>query len=574
MKPINRASLTDSAAGVISMQLTKKIDQYSVFDINHILDGLRDQYDIVRLVDVEECRVLNVSEDGMIHYGCSCFDIWGRRNRCANCTSQRACMTCHPADKVEHLGRDRQAIHSIPVYLEQSDGETVMSVIECVGFAGSEDAGYAATAPEEYIISHDMLTRLCTRELLLRRIRSQLNAHPGDRYLLILGNIRNFSVINKLFGIDGGNRLLIHIADLLRKTYTDEEVYGRYRDDRFVLLVRRDRFDPETLARHCDSIRRQIESPIFTVQFKVGIFEIPTHNMAVTSMIEHAQVAVDSIRDALNTDVMWYVPGMMEQKVKEHRVVSHFEQALCGGEFHMYLQPQVREDGRMMGGEALVRWIRSDGTLTPPGDFLPALRDAELLSSLDTYIWERAAEKLSQWQKGPLHDLHISINVDPLDFYHIDVPAVLGGLCRRYGIPPARLRVEITESALFDDADHRNLMVDRLHEAGFIVEIDDFGKGFSSLSMLKDVRADVLKIDMGFVQGEKNRQRGSVILTSIIDMANRLNMGVITEGVETPEQVQMLKALGCHHFQGYYFSRPVPVDVFEMVAMDNLKQYP
>ena len=556
------------------MQLTKKIDQYSVFDINRIMDGLKDQYDIVRLVDVEECRVLNVSEDGMIHYGCNCFDIWGRKNRCANCTSKRACMTSRTADKVEHLGHDREAIHSIPVYLEQSNGETVMGVIECVGFAGAEGARYVETPPDEYVNSHDMLTRLYTQEMLLREIRRKLNEHPDERYLLIMGNIRNFSVINKLFGIDGGNRLLIHIADLLRSEYTDEEIYGRCRDDRFVLLIRKDKFDPEKMARHFASIRQQIDSPIFTVQFKAGIFEIPTRDMAVSSMIEHAQVAVDSIRDTLNTDVAWYAPGMMEEKVKEHRVVSHFEQALCGGEFQMYLQPQVREDGKIQGGEALVRWIRPDGTMTPPNDFLPALREAELLSSLDAYIWEQAVKRLSLWQNGPLHDMYISINVDPTDFYHIDVPAVLGELCRRYGIPPAKLRVEITESALFDDADHRNLMVDQLHEAGFIVEIDDFGKGFSSLSMLKDVRADVLKIDMGFVQGEENRQRGGVILTSVIDMADQLHMGVITEGVETQEQVQKLKAIGCHHFQGYYFSRPIPVDVFEMVALDSLKRHP
>ncbi|MBR3274684.1 MAG: EAL domain-containing protein [Clostridia bacterium] len=144
-------------------------------------------------------------------------------------------------------------------------------------------------------------------------------------------------------------------------------------------------------------------------------------------------------------------------------------------------------------------------------------------------------------------------------------------LCGKYGVPTARLRVEITETALIEDVQRQNEMVEHLHRAGFLVEIDDFGKGYSSLSLLKDIHADVLKIDMGFLQSTENRQRSRVILNSVIGMANELNMGVITEGVETLEQAESLTAMGCHNFQGFFYSRPVPVKDFEALALENVQ---
>jgi EAL domain-containing protein (putative c-di-GMP-specific phosphodiesterase class I) len=181
-----------------------------------------------------------------------------------------------------------------------------------------------------------------------------------------------------------------------------------------------------------------------------------------------------------------------------------------------------------------------------------------------------AAELLHRWKGTPLQDLYVSINVDPSDFYYFDVPEHLKGLCEKYGLDTHKLRVEITETALVDDAERQSRIVETLHDAGFIVEIDDFGKGSSSLSMLKDIHADVLKIDMGFIRGKSNLYRSRIILASVIDMAEQLEMGVITEGVETREQVDRLSDMGCENFQGFFFSRPIPVEDFETVALQNL----
>ena len=547
--------------------------RYPVREINGVMETLRRDYDVVRLVDVEECRVLDIQPDGTIHHGASCFRIWNRDHRCANCSSYRACKTHTPMDKTERLGEKRERIHSVPVYLELLDGELELCVLECVKLVG-RDAPVEAGDEGVYINTHDVLTRLYTQEKLFREIRQRLMDRPEDRYLLVMGNIRNFHLVNRLFGVEAGNRVLVGIADLLREECSPEAIYGRYRDDRFVLLMRRERFDPQVFAGHLQRLQGLLESPIFTIQIKLGVYEITDPEMPVLNMLDHAEVALDTIRDMREEFIAHYAPGMLERRLRDQRVVSSFQQALDQDEFQIYLQPQVWDDGAIHGAEALVRWQRSDGEIIPPGDFLEVLHKSELLSHLDLYVWEKAARLLKKWQGSALRDLYISINVDPTDFFHLDVPGELSGLCKRYGLDPRRLRVEITETALIEDVEKQSQMVERLHREGFIVEIDDFGKGCSSLSLLKDIHADVLKIDMGFVRSTRNNHRSSIILGSVVDMANQLRMGVITEGVETREQVERLQAVGCHSFQGFYYSRPVPVPVFEAVALENLETHP
>ena len=178
---------------------------------------------------------------------------------------------------------------------------------------------------------------------------------------------------------------------------------------------------------------------------------------------------------------------------------------------------------------------------------------------------------LADWKGSVFENLYLSVNVDPTDFYYIDVPKVLGKLCKKYDVSPEKLHVEITETALINAVENQNRIVEKLQNEGFIAAIDDFGKGYSSLSMLKDINANVLKIDMGFLQGDQNNSRSEVILQSIISMAKQLNMDIITEGVETKEQANRLIQLGCNHFQGFYYSRPIPVSDFEMIVRENLK---
>jgi EAL domain-containing protein (putative c-di-GMP-specific phosphodiesterase class I) len=198
-----------------------------------------------------------------------------------------------------------------------------------------------------------------------------------------------------------------------------------------------------------------------------------------------------------------------------------------------------------------------------PGDFIQTLETAGLIHKLDKYMWELAVKQLSLWKGTDKQDLTISVNVSAKDFYSIDVACVMAELVDKYGVDSHMLRLEITETAFLGKSDKYEGIVSELRQQGFLVEIDDFGKDNSTLSFLKDVKADVLKIDMSSLHDIKNSERNRIVLKFVISMADSLGMDVITEGVETEEQLHILTELGCNHFQGFYFCRPVPADEFE-----------
>lgn len=249
--------------------------------------------------------------------------------------------------------------------------------------------------------------------------------------------------------------------------------------------------------------------------------------------------------------------------MREKRLVSEFDKALDEGQFVMFLQPQVRPDGTVLGAEALVRWLHPEQGMIPPGEFIELFEKVGLIYRLDRYIWELAARKLQEWKNNGHENLHISVNISTKDFYYLDIYTTFVELVEKYDISPEKLKLEITETALMMDLDKQLVLLDKLQNYGFQIEIDDFGSGYSSLNMLKDIHADVLKIDMGFLRQTKNNERTSIILRMIIDLAKQLQMIVITEGVESKEQVDHLTKAGSDMFQGYYFAKPAAVHEFE-----------
>ncbi|MBR3251606.1 MAG: EAL domain-containing protein, partial [Erysipelotrichaceae bacterium] len=188
---------------------------------------------------------------------------------------------------------------------------------------------------------------------------------------------------------------------------------------------------------------------------------------------------------------------------------------------------------------------------------------ANLIHELDAYIWECAVKQLVKWKGSRYEDLFISVNMSAKDFFSMDVYDVLTKLIDKYQIDPEKLRLEITETCLLEEPKESNKIITRLKDRGFLVEIDDFGKGFSSISMLKQIHADVLKVDMSLLQEINSKTRSRIILKSIINMAYELGMDVITEGIETKEELSELLAMGCRHFQGFYISKPIPISEFE-----------
>lgn len=293
------------------------------------------------------------------------------------------------------------------------------------------------------------------------------------------------------------------------------------------------------------------------------MYDISDLEEPVSIMCDKANLASETIKNEYKSNIAYYTERLFESSIEERRIIGEFERAISNNEFEMYLQPQVDSSGNLYGAEALVRWQHPERGLLSPAIFIDVLEKTGFIYKLDRYMWDKAAKKLGEWKKEGKDQYHISVNISTKDFYLVDVYETFVGLVDKYDIDPVNLNIEITETTLMSDFDKNMGIIRLLQNYGFNIEIDDFGSGYSSLNMLKDISADVLKIDMGFLRASENEAKGLDILESIITLAGKLGMKVITEGVETKKQLYMLVEMGCDMYQGYYFSKPIPVDEFE-----------
>ena len=422
---------------------------------------------------------------------------------------------------------------------------------------------YESWEQEKYKASHDSLTGLLNRDQFYEEVHDMVNKYPDTTFYLICSNIKDFKFINEIFGMEKGNQVLINQAKLMASNPSERTICARLMNDRFALCLPREEFDEKRVADSIEELQREFTGNSFHLHTYMGVYEIRDRDEAVRVMVDKANIAADTIKNDFDCCVAYYDGHLLEISIEQRRLLGEFEPALQKDEFAMYLQPQVNCDGVAKGAEALVRWVHPSRGILTPYAFIDILENAGLIYKLDLYIWEKAAQKLAEWKEKGYGSYHISVNISTKDFYIIDIYETFTGLISKYDIPASKLHLEITETTLMTDFEKNMNIIHKLQDAGFRVEIDDFGSGYSSLNMLKDISADVLKIDMGFLRESENEVKGQDILESIITLASKIGMDVITEGVETKKQLDMLTMMGCHEFQGYYFSKPVPVSEFE-----------
>ena len=422
---------------------------------------------------------------------------------------------------------------------------------------------YESWEQEKYKASHDSLTGLLNRDQFYEDVHDMVNKYHDTTFYLICSNIKDFKFINEIFGMEKGNQVLIKQAKLMASNPSERTICARLMNDRFALCLPREEFDEKRVADSIKELQREFSGNSFHLHTYMGVYEIRDRDEAVSIMVDKANIAADTIKNNYDCCVAYYDEHLLEISIEQRRLLGEFEPALQNDEFVMYLQPQVKRDGAAKGAEALVRWVHPSRGILTPYAFIDILENAGLIYKLDLYIWEKAAQKLAEWKEKGYGSYHISVNISTKDFYIIDIYETFTGLINKYGIAASNLHLEITETTLMTDFEKNMNIIHKLQNVGFRVEIDDFGSGYSSLNMLKDISADVLKIDMGFLRKSENEVKGQDILESIITLAGKIGMDVITEGVETKKQLDMLTMMGCHEFQGYYFSKPVPVSEFE-----------
>lgn len=409
----------------------------------------------------------------------------------------------------------------------------------------------------------DEKTGIPGKQAFCRKAAEMMRSHPDRFHVIVQWDIDRFKVFNDIFGIAAGDAYLAKAGAMCREKTGPEALFGHWEADRFVACMSMREFERSGLDL---ALVRFAASLVDDFEFvpRLGVYEVDDLDVDVAIMCDRALLALRSIKGDYSTRIAYYDEAMRDALIEEQEMVGEMDRALEQGWFVVYLQPQYNHAKRAVcGAEALVRWVHPEKGLIPPDKFIPAFERNGFISKLDEYVWEQVAKRLRIWIDSDKPVVPISVNVSRRDIYNPDLCGTLEALMERFDLPRALLKLEITESAYTKNADQLIRTVESLRAAGFSVEMDDFGSGYSSLNMLREVPVDKLKLDMKFLGRGGEDVRGSSILTSVIRMANWIGLPVIAEGVETREQADYLNSVGCACVQGYYYAKPMPVEEFE-----------
>ena len=427
-----------------------------------------------------------------------------------------------------------------------------------------ERSEYAAFGKYRYLAEYDAISGVYNRVKFYDITHRMLEAHADLRYALARFDLDRFKAYNDLFGMAAGDKLLLEIGRHFRRYFGPETTFGRLEADHFVFCLPVEKFDPSRcLLDFVDHFTKF--QPNFVLSPRIGVFLIDDPSLEVSLMCDRALMALRSVKDGSSQRIAYYNDSMRKLILEEQALIGDVEAALMNEQFEVYLQPQYNHRTRqLVGAEALVRWNHPEKGMISPGSFIPILEKNGFISRLDYFVWERVCKLLAYWHTSGMPSVSISVNISRADIHMHDFCQKLIALIRKYDIKPHELRLEITETAYIENAEQLLIVVDKLRDEGFLIEMDDFGKGYSSLNTLKNVPVDVLKLDLGFLhESESSGGRGGIILNSIMHMAHWLNLAVVAEGVETLRQADYLTSIGCDIVQGYLYARPLPIPEFE-----------
>ena len=431
-------------------------------------------------------------------------------------------------------------------------------------FAGDDETEHRKKLEEErYRSNYDSLTGLFNREHFYETVEQQIVANPNVKYSILCADIQNFKIINDVFGIERGDAVLRSLANMFRNLATGDTVLARLSADRFAVCVRDEKLNHERYLEELDLISHIGDNNSYHARIYTGICPIRNIKTPISVYCDRAFLAIESIKGDYQQSIAYYDDELRKQMLERQHMVSDFRSAIAKQEFRLYLQPQVDEQGTMLGAEALVRWFRPVHGMMLPEEFVDVFEKSGLISAMDQYVWELACKELQRWKAMGKEQYYISVNVSPKDFYFLDIYTTLTTLVECYEIDPDKLRLEITETSVMKDANKHLALIDDLRTYGFRVVMDDFGRGYSSLNMLQDMNLDAIKIDMEFLRRNEDPERSRMILEMVLNLAKELDIHVVTEGVEQKDQLQYMQELGCTLFQGYYFAKPMPVNQFE-----------
>lgn len=406
----------------------------------------------------------------------------------------------------------------------------------------------------------DTLTRLYNRETFYAETEKMLQQNPDKNYVIGHWNIDRFKVVNELFGSRTGDRILCDMADMIRSQIKGVGTYGRLEADHFVTCLPEEDLEESLIfIEEILSGAKEWNPLNYPILLHVGLYRVEDRNISVALMCDRADMALQMIKDNHLKRWNYYNATLKESILNEQKLVNDMENALKEHQFVVYYQPIVDvETQKTISAEALVRWQHPENGMISPGLFIPLFEKNGFIAKLDMYVCEEVCRHQASQIAAGNKVVPVSVNLSRINFYNPNLCVEIEELVDKYGISPEVIKLEITESAYKDNPQDLLKAINAFQQRGFMVLMDDFGSGYSSLNMLKDFKVDILKIDMKFMDNLETSERAGNILFTIIQLAKSLNMETVAEGVETKNQFEMLAEMGCGCIQGYYFSKPVP----------------
>ena len=420
-----------------------------------------------------------------------------------------------------------------------------------------------------YQVSYDALTGIYNKRAFYRQAAEYLKLHEDVDFEIMRVDVERFKIINDLFGEKTGDRLLKYIARFFRNVNLPCSVYGRIHSDNFAIFYPAGQ---DNRQRFITSLQTMAAS--FSLDYRIvlcfGVYRISDRALPVSAMCDRAGMALNKAKTDALLVCGEYDEDMRQNIVNEQEIVNDMEEALEHEEFVLYLQPKYElTTEKIVGAEVLVRWIHPTRGFVPPSEFIPVFEQNGFIFKLDKYVWEKACMILRASLDEGRKPLPISVNVSRVDLNNASIVGIFEQLVRKYDLPANLLELEFTESAYMDNPQQIIEIARGLQALGFKILMDDFGSGYSSLNMLKDMPVDILKIDLKFLDSKDKSDRGGNILNSVVRMAKWLHIPVIAEGVETRQQSVFLRTIGCNYVQGYYYSRPVPLEKYKELVLHN-----
>lgn len=469
--------------------------------------------------------------------------------------------------------RGMLGIHSKPEYLEvlihvkfEQNGEYIPVCIALNGECTEEGilAGYSG-----YIVSIAGAAKQIQKDASNAAKKAPFSVpdamkiiNSSEKSAIIQFDIRNFKNINQTYGEETGDRILEYIAANLKDAWGREAVTCRLGADIFNIFTAYD--NEEELEMRIGLVADKLQSyKNISYKFYFGVYFVTDKSLPLRKMTDYAALARKNGRDNVFNTVYYYTEQFSKMIDNRHEIENEMENALETGQFNVYLQPKVRiSDAKIVGAEALVRWIHPEKGIIPPNEFIPVFEKNGFIQKLDHYMHRQVCALIRKWIDMRLEPVPISANVSQV-YLNTSLPEKILEVINEYDIPIDLFQIEITESY---ENRQVEICIDEFKKRGFTLLMDDFGSGYSSLNTLSNTRFDVIKLDRGFLGSYLLNDRCKKVVTHTIAMANDIGLGLVAEGVETQEQAVFLDDSGCKCAQGFLYSRPIPVTDFEKMV--------